>query len=271
MTVEYIHLFHPRYNRVMNDVRTNKRVPLLILLAIFVAGGAYVVFSLAAVIAPARTIFFEKEFYQADIVFSEGLECLDSVSEAKMLINLEFDKSSETESRDEIKPVIFRKGKVYQLKALMQISAVNENMRFEEHFRIRCDDGQWAPIGFSESAGESKEYHNKYLDGTYVTTIGFDKIESYEKVLPELKKAKEDFLSPYLKNEKTRVFRNIALPVCIYLIFSLAVSALALFIHKRMTEAGKSGTVLTVIFVIIDIPVVGLLLLLLLSRCFPYL
>ena len=115
MTVEYIHLFHPRYNMVMNDVRTNKRVPLLILLAIFVAGGAYVVFSLAAVIAPARTIFFEKEFYQADIVFSEDLECLDSVSEAKMLINLEFDKSSETESRDEIKPVIFRKGKVYQL------------------------------------------------------------------------------------------------------------------------------------------------------------
>ena len=104
-----------------------------------------------------------------------------------------------------------------------------------------------------------------------MTANGFDKIESYEKVLPELKKAKEDFLFPYLKNEKTRVFRNIALPVCIYLIFSLAVSALTLFIHKRMTEAGKSGTVLTVIFVIIDIPVVGLLLLFLLSRCFPYL
>ena len=62
MTVECVHLFHPRYNKVMNDVRTNKRVPLLILLAIFVAGGTYVVFSLAAVIAPARTIFFEKEF-----------------------------------------------------------------------------------------------------------------------------------------------------------------------------------------------------------------
>ncbi|MEE3425571.1 MAG: hypothetical protein VZR26_08405 [Erysipelotrichaceae bacterium] len=255
----------------MNDSGKNKRVLLLILLAVFVAGGAYVVFSLAAAIAPARTVFFEKEFYQADIVFSEDLECIDSFSEAKMLTNLEFDKSSETESRDEIKPVIFRQGKVYQLKALMQISAVNENMRFEEHFRIRCDDGQWAPIGFSESAGESKEYHNKYLDGTYVTTIGFDKIESYEKVLPELKKAKEDFLSPYLKNEKTRVFRYNVLPVCIYLICSLAISALALFIHKRMTAAGKSGTVLTVIFVIIDIPVVGLLLLLLLSRCFPYL
>ena len=130
----------------MNDVGKNKKVLLLILLAVFVAGGTYVVFSLAAVIAPARTIFFEKEFYQADIVFSEDLECLDSVSETKMLINLEFDKSSETESRDEIKSVIFRKGKVYQLKALMQISAVNENMRFEEHFRIRCDDGQWASV-----------------------------------------------------------------------------------------------------------------------------
>lgn len=266
-----IFIFFSRYNKSMNDSGTNKRVILLILLAIFVAGGAYVVFSLAAAIAPARTIFFEKEFYQADIVFSEDLECLDSVSEAKMQINLVFDKSSETESRDEIKPVIFRKGNVYQLKALMQISAVNENMRYEEHFRIRCDDGQWVPIGFSESSGESKEYHNKYLDGTYVTTIGFDKIESQEKVLPEIKKAKEEFLSPYLKNEKTRVFRNIALPVCIYLIFSLAISALALFIHKRMTVAGKSGTVLTVIFVIIDIPVVGLLLLFLLSRCFPYL
>ena len=270
MTVEYIYLFS-RYNKSMNDVGTNKKVPLLILLAIFVAGGTYIVFSLAAVIAPARTVFFEKEFYQADIVFSEDLECLDSVSEVKMLINLEFDKSSETESRDEIKPVIFRKGKVYQLKALMQISAVNENMRFEEHFRIRCDDGQWVPIGFSESSGESKEYHNKYLDGTYVTTIGFDKIESHEKVLSEYKKAKDEFLSPYLKNEKTRVFRNIAFPVCICLIFSLAVSALALFIHKRMTAAGKSGTDVTVIVVILDIPVVGRLLLLLLSRWFPYL
>ena len=270
MTVEYIHLFS-RYNEGMNGVGTNKRVPLLILLAVFVAVGTYVVFSLGDTFAPARTVFFEKEFYQTDIVFSEDLECLDSASESIMLINLELDKSQGNEKRDEIKPVTFRKGKVYQLKALMQISAVNENMHFEEHFRIRCDDGQWVPIGFSESAGESKEYHNKYLDGTYVTTIGFDKIESHEKVLPKLKKAKEEFLSPYLKNEKTRVFRNIALPVCIYLIFSLAVSALALFIHKRMTAAGKSGTVLTVIFVIIDIPVVGLLLLLLLSRCFPYL
>ena len=59
-----------------------------------------------------------------------------------MLINLELDKSQGNEKRDEIKPITFRKGKVYQLKALMQISAVNENMRFEEHFRIRCDDGK---------------------------------------------------------------------------------------------------------------------------------
>ena len=271
MTVEYIHLFHPRYNETMNDPGTNKKVPLLILLAIFVAVGTYVVFSLGDTFAPARTVFFEKEFYQTDIVFSEDLECLDSASESIMLINLELDKSQGNEKRDEIKPVTFSKGKVYQLKAIMQVSAVNENMHFKEYFRVRCEDGKWAPVGFSESAGESKEYHNKYLDGTYVTNIGFDKIESHEKVLSELKKAKEDFLSPYLKNEKTRVFRNIALPVCIYLIFSLAISALALFIHKRMTEAGKSGTVLNVIFVIIDIPVVGLLLLLLLSRCFPYL
>lgn len=255
----------------MNDVKTNKRVPLLILLAIFVAGGAYVVFSLAAAIAPARTVFFEKEFYQTDVVFSEDLECLDSASESIMLIDLELDKSQGNEKRDEIKPVTFRKGKDYQLKALMQVSAVNENMHFEEYFRVRCDDGQWVPIGFSESAGESKEYHNKYLDGTYVTTIGFDKIESHEKVLSEFKKAKDEFLSPYLKNEQMRAFRYNVLPFCIYLISSLAISALVLFIYKRMTAAGKSGTVLTVIFVIIDIPVVGLLLLLLFSRCFPYL
>ena len=270
MTVEYTHLFS-RYNEGMNDVGTNKRVPLLILLAVFVAGGAYVVFSLASMITPARTVSFEKEFYQTDIVFSENLECLDSASESIMLINLEFDKSQGNEKRDEIKPVTFRKGKVYQLKAIMRVTAVNENMHFEEYFRVRCDDGQWAPIGFSEGSGESKEYHNKYLDGTYVTTIGFDKIELHEKVLSEFKKAKDEFLSPYLKNEQMRVFRYNVLPFCIYLICSLAISALALFIHKRMTAAGKSGTGLSVIFVIIDIPVVGLLILLVLNRCYPYL
>lgn len=254
----------------MNHVGTNKRVLLIVLLVIFVAGGTFIVHSLTSVFMPARNVFFEEDFYQTDIVFSEDIECLDSYSEAVMLLDLELDKSSGTESHDEIKPVTFKQGKVYQLKAFMQVSAVNEEMHFEEHFQIRCDDGKWIPIDFSESAGESKEYHNEYLDGTFVTVIGFEKLESHERVLSEFKKAKEEFLSPYIKSERLRDFRYIVLPVCISLICTLAISALTLFIHKRMTAAGKNSTVLTVIFVIIDIPVTGLLLLILFSFVNPY-
>lgn len=254
----------------MNHVGTNKRMPLIVLLVIFVAGSTFIAYSLTSIFMPARNVFLEKDFYQTDIVFSEDIECLDSLSEAEMLIDLELDESSGIEMHDEIKPVTFKQGKAYQLKAFMQVSAVNENMSFEERFQIRCDDGKWISVGFSEGAGESKEYHNKYLDGTFVTVIGFEKIESHEKVLSELKNAEEEFLSPYIKSERLRGFRYVVLPVCISLVCSLAISALALFIHKRMTAAGKNGTVLIIIFVIIDILIAGLLLLFLFSFLNPY-
>lgn len=266
MTVEYAHLFHPRYNGNMKDAGTNKRGPLTALLTLFVIGSTFIAYSLAQIIGPARTVFHEKVYYKSDVVFSEDIECLDKFSQ----VSLEIEHALKNDDPEAIKPVTFRKGKAYELEAYVQYSAVNDNWHCNNYIRIKCDDGKRVPADPSGGAGESKEFHNRYLDGTYVTVIGFDKFESHEGILSEYKKATEDILSTYRTEEAMRTVRIHVLPVCMTLTATLAVSALALFLRRKLTAAGKSSKFLTVIFVIIDIPVAGLLLLFLFSLINPY-
>ena len=245
----------------MKDVGKNKKVPLIVLLVVFVIGSTIIAYFLTQLFEPARTVWYEKEYYRTDIVFSEDIECLDKISQ----VNLEIEMASKNDNPKEINPITFRKGKVYELKAYVQFSAVNMNWHCDDYIRVCRDDGKWVRIDFSKSAGESKEYHNGFLDGTYVTVIGFDKLESHEKVFSEYKKARDEILSSYRKEEALRAVRIRILPVCLTLIATLAVSASVLFFRKRLTAAGKSDKSLTVFCVIIDIPVVGILLLFLIS------
>ena len=246
----------------MKDVGTNKRVPLIVLLAVFVIGSTFIAYSLTHLFEPLRTVSYEKDFYQTDIVFSEDIECLDKISQ----VRLEIEMASKNDKPMEIKPITFSKGKTYELKAYVYFSVVNMNWHCVDGIQIRNDDGKWVKIDFAEGAGESKEYHNGCLDGTYVTVIGFDKLESHEKVLSEYKKARDDIFSSYRNEETLRAARIRYLPVCITLIITLAVSALVLFFRKRLTAAGRSVTPLTVFCVIIDIPVAVILLLYLIGR-----
>ena len=241
----------------MKDVGKNKRVPLIVLLVIFVIGSAINAYFGTLLFEPSRTVCYEKEYYRTNIVFSEDIECLDNISQ----VNLEIDKAFKNDNPTEIKPITFKKGEVYELKAYVQFSAVNMNWHCKDYIRVSRDDGKWAQIDFSKSAGESKEYHNRFLDGTYVTVIGFDKLESREKVLSEYQKARDEIISSYRKEEALRAVRIRLLPICITLIVTLAVSALVLFFQKRLTAAGKSNKPLIVFCVVIDIPVAGILLL----------
>jgi len=241
----------------MSGTGKNKKWLLIILLVIFTIGSTIIAYFLTQLFEPLRTVFYEKEYYSTSIVFSEDIECLDKISQ----VNLEIEMASKNDNPTVIKPITFKKGKVYELKAYVQFSAVNMNWHCDDYIRVCRDDGKWVRIDFSKSAGESKEYHNRFLDGTYVTVIGFDKLESHEKVLSEYQKARDEILSSYRKEEALRTVRIRILPVCLTLIVTLAVSAPVLFFQKRLAATGKSNKPLIVFCVVIDIPVVGILLL----------
>lgn len=255
MTVEYIHLFS-RYNGSMNDAGTNKRVPLIVLLAIFAICNVYVCMAVNEYLSRATTSYFEKDFYSTEISFTEDIECVDNIT----WVNWQIDEAMGNKERTEIKLVTIQKGKKYKLKSDLLI-VTGKKWKYEDQIKLAFDDHTMLPIDLYARDGKIEEIHNEYLDGTYYTQPPMSKVESYEKVLSECEKALDD----YIASQKRGITREDVLSAIVPLIVSMAVAAVFLLIHRVLMVKGRSSMVLVVIAAILDVPLILLSVFLLFS------
>ena len=115
------------------------------------------------------------------------------------------------------------------------------------------DDHNDLPIDLYSRDGKIKEFHNEYLDGTYYTSLPMSKVESYEEVVSEYEKAKDD----YIASQKRSInLGNILTGAIIPLAISAAISAVFLLIHRLLTKKGRSATALVIIVAALDVPLV---------------
>jgi len=250
--------FYPRYNRSMKDVGKNKRVPLIVLLVIFVIGNVYICMAVNEYLSRATTSYFEKDFYSTEISFTEDIECVDNVS----WVNWQIDEAMGNKERSEIKIVTVQKGKKYKLKSDLMIMVRGKKRDYlVQNTRIDLDDHKSLSVDLYARDGKIEEIHNEYLDGTYYTQPPMSKVESYEKVLSEREKALDD----YIASQKRGITREDVLSAIVPLIVSVAVTAVFLLIHRVLTVKGRSSMVLVVIAAILDVPLILLSVFLLFS------
>ena len=235
----------------MKDVGKNKRVPLIVLLVIFVIGSVYACLAVNDYLSRATTSYSEGDFFSTDISFTEDIECVDYYS----LVKWEIDEAMGNEKRDELKTVTVQKGKKYKLKNdLLIVFTGKNNTEYRDYkFRIILDDHNDLPIDLYSRDGKIKEFHNEYLDGTYYTSLPMSKVESYEEVVSEYEKAKDDYIASQKRSiELASILKDAILPLA----GSVAVAAVVLLIHRSLTVKGRSATPLVVIFAILDLPLV---------------
>lgn len=231
MTVEYIYLFHPRYNVIMKDAGTNKRVHLIVLLVVFVICSVYVCLVVNDYLSRATTSYFENDFYSTDVSFSEDIECVSPVS----LASREIEKAMGSKELSEIKTVTIQEGKKYKLKCDLLIVVKGKKREYRDQIKIVSDDHTSLPVDLYNADGKTEEFHNEYLDGTYYTKLPMSKAESYEELLSGYKKAKDDFIA---SQRRSINLANILAGAIVPLTASALVAALVLLIHRRLSAKG---------------------------------
>ena len=239
----------------MKDVGKNKRVPLIVLLVIFVICNVYVCLAVNEYLSRATTSYFENDFYSTEISFTEDIECVDNIT----WVNWQIDEAMGNKERSEIKIVTVQKGKKYKLKSDLMIMVRGKKRDYRvQNTRIDLDDHKSLSVDLYARDGK---IHNEYLDGTYYTQLPMSKVESYEKVLSECEKAQDD----YIASQKRGITREDVLSAIVPLIVSVEVAAVFLLIHRVLTVKGRSSMVLVVIAAILDVPLILLSVFLLLS------
>lgn len=242
----------------MKDVGKNKRVPLIVLLVIFVICNVYVCLAVNEYLSRATTSYFENDFYSTEISFTEDIECVDNIT----WVNWQIDEAMGNKERSEIKIVTVQKGKKYKLKSDLMIMVRGKKRDYRvQNTRIDLDDHKSLSVDLYARDGKIEEIHNEYLDGTYYTQLPMSKVESYEKVLSECEKALDD----YIASQKRGITREDVLSAIVPLIVSVEVAAVFLLIHRVLTVKGRSSMVLVVIAAILDVPLILLSVFLLLS------
>ena len=241
----------------MKDVGKNKRVPLIVLLVIFVIGSVYACLAVNDYLSRATTSYFENDFYSTEISFTEDIVCVDYYS----WVNWQIEEAQGNKGRTEIKTVTIQKGKKYKLKSDLLI-VTGKKWKYEDRIKLAFDDRTRLPIDLYARDGKIEEFHNEYLDGTYFTSLPMSKVESYEELLSGYKKAKDD----YIASQKRSInLGNILTGAIIPLAISAAISAVFLLIHRFLTVKGRSATALVIIVTVLDVPLVLLSVFLLLS------
>ncbi|MBR5181575.1 MAG: hypothetical protein IKT20_01870 [Clostridiales bacterium] len=232
----------------MKDVGKNKKVPLIVLLVIFVIGSVYVCVAVPGYLLRANTSYYEYDFFSTDISFTEDIKFIDTVS----LTRRQIEDAMGNKELSEINTVTIQKGKKYKLKSDLMIFTKGEKREYRDQFKIVFDDHKSHSVDLYSHDGKTEEFHNEYLDGTYYTDIPMSKAESYEELLSEYKKAKDD----YIASQRRSITMSDILSVIVPLAVSLAISAVVLIIHRVLTVKGISATPLVVLFAILDVPLV---------------
>ena len=232
----------------MDKNGSNKRIPLIVLLVIFVICSVFVCVTIRSYLSRAHTSFFIEDFYSTEISFSEDIVCISQIS----LVNYEIEKELGNEDLSEIKPVTFQKGKKYKLKSKILVNVLGRKRKYEDQIGIYSDDGQKINADLYSKDGKIEEFHNEWLDGTYYTGIPMSKVESYEELLSAYKKAKNDLIA----SDRGKVTLVDVFSVIVPVAEGAAIFAVFLLLHKLLTERGLSATPLVVILAIIDAPVV---------------
>lgn len=242
----------------MDKNGSNKRIPLIVLLVIFVICSVFDFVMTREYLSRAHTSFFIEDFYSTEISFTEDIECVDNIT----WVNWQIDEAMGNKERSEIKIVTVQKGKKYKLKSDLMIMVRGKKRDYlVQNTRIDLDDHKSLSVDLYARDGKIEEIHNEYLDGTYYTQPPMSKVESYEKVLSECEKALDD----YIASQKRGITREDVLSAIVPLIVSVAVAAVFLLIHRVLTVKGRSSMVLVVIAAILDVPLILLSVFLLLS------
>lgn len=242
----------------MKDVGKNKRGLLIGLMVIFAICSVYVCLTVNDYLSRATTSYYENDFFSTDISFTEDIECVDYVS----LASREIEQAMGNKELSEIKTVTIQKGKKYKLKSDLLIVVKGKKREYRDRFKIVSDGRTILLVDLYARDGKTEEIHNEYLDGIYYTGLPMSKVESYEEVLSEYKKAKDDFTASQRRNiNMGNILKSAIIPLAV----SAVVSAIFLFIHRALTVKGRSATALVVIAAIIDVPLILLSVFLLFS------
>lgn len=233
----------------MNDVGKNKRVPLIVLLVVFAICNIFDSLVVNEYLSRATTSFYERDFFSTYVSFSEDIECVSPIS----LVSREIDEALGNKELSKIKTLTIQKGKKYKLKSDFLIVVRGKKRDYRDQIKLVLDDHESLPVDLYSADGKTKEFHDESLDGTYYTEPPMSKVESYEELLSEYKKARNDFIaSQHEKINLTKLLHSIIIPLTV----SIVISGIVLLIHRLLMVKGRSATPLVITVAILDVPMV---------------